>query len=80
MKNFMVFFYAHYYPNGGMHDFKGSTETLEEALELLEEVCIDYENGAEHEKVRWYSNCGHIFDLVKEDIIFRKDINNLTGL
>lgn len=35
LKRFVVFHGAKYYPNGGWEDFLGSTDTRQEALELL---------------------------------------------
>lgn len=32
MKRFLVFAFDHYYPKGGMNDFKGSFDTKEEAI------------------------------------------------
>jgi hypothetical protein len=56
-KRFLVFTYDHYYPGGGMNDFRGSFDTLEEAKEY-----IVRDN---HLKDGW----GNIFDCETRQII-----------
>lgn len=42
MNNFMVFAFDHYYPRGGMKDFKGYFNKLEEAENFGKTLSYDY--------------------------------------
>ena len=55
MKNYMVFFGLNYYPRGGMDDFIGDADTIEEAREIL---CKAYEDSPKIDQ-QW----GEIYSL-----------------
>lgn len=55
---YMAFVFGEYYPQGGMIDFAGSYETLEEAKNVVDA----------HE----YNDCGHVFDLDKQEIVYER--------
>ena len=55
MKTYLVFKGYTYYPSGGMEDFVGDYETLEEAKKALGEI----------DEYEW----GHIYDCINRKII-----------
>lgn len=62
MKRYLLFYGARYYPIGGMDDFQGSFDTIEEAKKAY----------LESDNERDYS-WADIFDLIQEKIILRAD-------
>ena len=60
MNRFLVFSFPEFYPNGGMDDFIGDFDTLEEAKKALL-------NGE-------YST-GHVYDTTERKIIFEHQPN-----
>lgn len=56
MKRFMLFFGDRYYPQGGMRDFIGSYNTIEEAVEKTLDQINDYD---------WF----HIYDIETQEIV-----------
>jgi hypothetical protein len=65
MKQFLAFFGLNYYPNGGINDFSGDFDTLEEAIDHLEKE-------ARHDEAYdgWSYQWGHIYDTEKRMIIW----------
>lgn len=46
MKNFLVFHGQDYYPEGGMDDFHSEFDTLDEAIQCIENMYSDKETWA----------------------------------
>lgn len=44
MKRFAAFYFDQYYPGGGWNDFKGTFDTMEEAITVGNQV-VDLHNG-----------------------------------
>lgn len=42
MERYLLFMFHQYYPEGGFHDFRGSFETPEEALDAWDDSNHDY--------------------------------------
>ncbi len=57
MKRFMAFYGSVYYPSGGMDDFVGDFDSMEEALEA-----INRKNAEGSDEVRWRYAWAHIYD------------------
>jgi hypothetical protein len=60
MKRYWLFTYGRYYPGGGMNDFAGQFDTVEEALAKLKERCAD-DDEAMHSAPE---EIGHVVDMV----------------
>jgi hypothetical protein len=62
MKQFMLFAYDHYHPQGGMYDFVGDFDTVPECFEVVEkgyDVHWSADGGTRH--CDWER--AHIYDL-----------------
>jgi hypothetical protein len=59
MKKYLVFAFWTYYPSGGMEDFIGDTDTLEEAKEMFKS----------EQAGKAYME-GHIYDTVAREIVW----------
>jgi hypothetical protein len=57
MKRYMTFAGEYYYPSGGMNDFRGSFDTLDEAIGFIE--ALDYD---------WM----HVWDIVENMEVWSK--------
>jgi len=55
MKNYLAFYGDCYYPRGGMDDFIGDFDTLEEAIKAIEE--------AHKNRKDWDSNFASVYSL-----------------
>lgn len=62
MKRFLLFYGDVYYPNGGMDDFKGSYDTLEEAMK---EKDSNYNYKVNYKVHGWV----HIWDTEINDFV-----------
>ena len=77
MKRYLVFFGSNYYPSGGMGDFVGDFDNVEECKKALDfKVIEDYSpeihgNADDYVIKRWQSyNWGQIYDTEKKEIVF----------
>lgn len=66
MKRFLLFVYPIFYPIGGMRDFKGSFDTLEEAMKFYNEQPM-----GEYEEMSDYLY--HVFDINIGKIVSTND-------
>jgi len=57
MKRYLVFIGDHYYPGGGMDDFREDFGILEDALQLAKTINTDY---------KW----SHVFDIKKQIMVY----------
>lgn len=79
MKRFLVFFGLDYYPSGGMEDFIGDCDTMEDGKELIEakvmEGISDFElelHGKKHfiegeMEYQW----GQIYDTATRQVVYK---------
>lgn len=72
MKRFMLFVFYKYYPIGGMNDFAGSYNTLDEAITALKsndnwDGHWNGENGTDE----W-----HVYDLEKQHIVASEEYSD----
>lgn len=61
MKRYLAFAGANYYPCGGMNDFIGSFDILEEAINKINEYDDNWGN---------LFDCGHVLDYESEKIVY----------
>jgi hypothetical protein len=72
MKRYMLFWGDNYYPNGGMDDFIGDYDTMDEAMQVFDSKVkeeIDnsyYENKEQVMTYRW----AMIYDLEKREKVW----------
>ncbi len=68
MKRYMAFSGEDFYPNGGMSDFRGSFDELDQAIERAK---------ADHEETRYREpftpDWAHVYDCDKNEIIWKID-------
>jgi hypothetical protein len=69
-QRYLVFAGQHYYPNHGWYDFRGSTQTLEDAQALVE-LCRQYDQGW----LDWWQ----IVDLETERIVAKGQFKDDGG-
>lgn len=63
MKRYFVFAYYQYYPLGGIEDIRGSSETLEEALEIYKSCKA---NNYDHCYLYYFTDAGD-FEIVESE-------------
>ena len=70
MKRYLVFI-GHSYPCGGMDDFEGDFDTLEEAVRFIEE---NVEKNMSHESIeeQWRYTWAHIWDSETQTKVWSK--------
>lgn len=82
MKRYICFFGSHYYPFGGMEDFLGSSEKLQDAINLinarLREEFNDSEPIEDQFKDAPKMNWGHIYDSKEHKIVWTLDEEELS--
>lgn len=61
MKRFMAFYGSVYYPSGGMDDFVGDFDSMEEALEAINRKNAE-DSTYDTDEVRWRYVWAHIYD------------------
>jgi hypothetical protein len=59
MKRFLLFSGDEYYPCGGMNDFKGDYDTLDEAKDALIKIALDGD-----------ADWGHIYDTLTKEMAY----------
>lgn len=64
MKRFIAFYGAVYYPSGGMNDFVGDFDTLEEAKISIEKEFNEKTHGNKYE---W----GHVWDSENKQKVWK---------
>lgn len=64
MKRYLAFNGSVYYPSGGIDDFLGDFETIEEAIEAVTEKVMEDQDHYEDEDVedRWKYAWAHVWD------------------
>lgn len=79
MKRYMTFLYRHYYPCGGMEDFIGSVDNLEDAIKLVDiEISKDFTEYSYTDDLKEYleyekgSRNWHVYDLHEMKIVYTK--------
>jgi hypothetical protein len=71
MKRYWAFYSPIHYANCGIHDFVGNFDTQKEALDkIIEELKKSPHCTTDTE--RWFSSQAHIFDTVKQEIVWEK--------
>lgn len=77
MKNYLIFMGDNYYPSGGMEDFIGSSHTIIDCFdimnnELLKDRDEEYSFNTKEEwlKDEWANKWAHIYDLYEKVIIW----------
>lgn len=71
MKRYWAFYSPIHYASCGMHDFVGNFDTQKEALDkIIEELKKSPHCNTDTE--RWFSSQAHIFDTVKQEIVWEK--------
>lgn len=68
MKRYMIFVYYHHDSIGGMNDYWGSVDTIEEAKDILETAYRDF------------SEVGHILDTQTGELTFRSGVSRTIKL
>jgi hypothetical protein len=63
MKRYLAFYGDNYYPNGGMDDFVGSYDTLDEAKSAVSEEHLKRTHPPHYS---WDSMWAHIYDSVSD--------------
>jgi hypothetical protein len=66
MKRYLAFAGNIYYPIGGIRDFLGSSDTIEEAKQLIEDR-FQQEGYAKSERKEYFWS--HVYDSVEGEII-----------
>ena len=71
MKRYLTFIGAIYYPSGGMDDFKGDFDTIEEAQSFIEEK-VDKDKYYETKEQQWEYTWAHIWDTETRSKVWSK--------
>lgn len=71
MKRYLTFIGHIYYPSGGMSDFKGDFDTIEEAQTFIKEE-VDKENYHKTAELRWEYVWAHIWDTETRSEVWSK--------
>lgn len=67
MKRYLAFYGGEFYPFGGMEDFVGDFDTIEQAMDAIKyKHCIDEDRDAKDWDICW----AHVYDIqTKENVI-----------
>lgn len=68
MKNYLAFFGSVYYPCGGMDDFIGDYDTLEEAMQAIEDAHKKYSP----EDDKWLSRWANVWSVKDRMEVYSK--------
>jgi|GEM_PF-3485421 len=70
MKRYFVFVGEEFYPNLGMRDFIGDTDTIEEALDIIEKhyKTLTEKNNSSKEEIK-YKHIEQIYDSFEKKIV-----------
>lgn len=71
MKRYFAFWFHWYYPSGGMKDFAGDFDTIEEAKTACHQKSLAWADGDEDDL--WEYQAAHIFDSHQKKIIASKN-------
>lgn len=70
MKQFLVFYGSIYYPSGGMDDFIGDYDNIDDAIAAVNKAAFDDRKYKADEK--WEYAWGHIYDTNKREQVWSK--------
>jgi hypothetical protein len=70
MKQFLAFYGKDFYPLGGMADFLGDYDLLEDAIEAINKEASNDVNYTPEEI--WEYAWAHIYDTTQREIIWKK--------
>lgn len=71
MKRYLVFIGYVYYPNGGMRDFKGDFDTLENSIIFIEKS-VDENKDYETVETQWKYTWAHVWDTENQSEVWSK--------
>lgn len=66
MKNYLAFYGYEFYPSGGMEDFIGDYDTLQEAIDAINEYNKNEDQG------NWENRWAHVYNIPERVIVFQK--------
>lgn len=78
MKKYLAFYGLIYYPEGGMSDFIGDYDTIEDAINAINENKVkngmfdDDDDNKKDTDVDWIRSWCHIWDSQERSIVYEK--------
>jgi len=66
MKNYLAFYGEYYYPSGGMEDFIGDFDTIEEAIQYIEE----HHKRERPDDLKWEWAWCHVYSITEQMIVY----------
>lgn len=71
IKRYLTFIGTIYYPSGGMDDFKGDFDTLEEAINFIEKY-VDNNKDYETVERQWRFTWANVWDMETRTKVWNK--------
>lgn len=72
MKRYLTFIFNKFEPDGGMRDFAGDCDDLQEAINFIE-CKVDEEKYHKTIEYQWEFTWAHIYDTEKMEIVWSKE-------
>lgn len=78
MKRYLTFFGSEYYPFGGMHDFLGDFDTIDEGIEAANKEIEKHISTGDDLEMTWETHWAHIYDLTEARRVWSKNDNDIN--